>query len=72
MHIKKGDNVIVLTGRDKGKKGKVTKVMVKANRVLVEGVNLRKKHQKPKKGGEKGQLVEMVTPIHASNVKLIS
>lgn len=71
MHIKKGDNIIVLTGRDKGKKGTVAKVMPKANRVLVEGINMRKKHQKPKKAGEKGQLVEMATPIHASNVKAI-
>ena len=70
MHIKKGDNVIVLTGKDKGKKGKIVKVMPKLNRVLVEGVNMKKKHQKARKGGEKGQVIEMITPIHASNVKL--
>jgi large subunit ribosomal protein L24 len=72
MHIKKGDNVIVLAGKDKGKKGKIAKVMPKENRVLVEGINMRKKHQRARKSGEKGSMVEMASPIHASNVKLIS
>lgn len=70
MHIKKGDNVIVLTGRDKGKKGKVLKAFPKLNRVLVEGVNKVKKHQKARKSNEKGQTIEMSLPMHASNVKL--
>jgi len=70
MHVKKGDNVIVLTGRDKGKKGKVLQAFPKKNRVLVEGVNKVKKHQKPRKSGEKGQTIEISLPIHASNVKL--
>jgi large subunit ribosomal protein L24 len=70
MKIKKGDNVIVLAGRDKGKKGKVIKAFPKKNRVLVEGINKVKKHQKPRKGGEKGQVIEVAMPIQVSNVKL--
>jgi len=70
MHVKKGDNVIVLTGRDKGKKGKVLKSFPKLNRVLVEGVNKVKKHQRPRKSGEKGQIIEVAMPIQVSNVKL--
>jgi large subunit ribosomal protein L24 len=70
MHVKKGDNVIVLTGRDKGKSGKVLKAFPKLNRVLVEGVNKVKKHQRPRKSGEKGQVMEVAMPIQVSNVKL--
>ena len=71
MKIKKGDNVIVLTGRDKGKKGKVIKAFPKLNRVLVEGINKVKKHQRPRKSGEKGQVMEISLPMHVSNVKLV-
>lgn len=70
MHIKKGDNVIILTGRDKGKKGTVTKVFPKLNRVLIEGMNKVKKHQRARKSNEKGQTIEISLPMHASNVKL--
>jgi len=72
MHIKKNDNVIVLTGKDKGKKGKVLRVFPTANRVLVESVNIQKKSQRGKKKGEKGTMVEIAMPIHASNVKKIA
>ena len=71
MKIKKGDNVIVLTGRDKGKKGKVIKAFPKLNRVLVECINKVKKHQRPRKSGEKGQVMEISLPMHVSNVKLV-
>ena len=71
MKIKKGDNVIVLTGRDKGKKGKVIKAFPKLNRILVEGINKVKKHQRPRKSGEKGQVMEISLPMHVSNVKLV-
>jgi len=71
MYIRKGDNVIVLTGKDKGKRGKILSVFPDANKVLVEGVNLKKKHQKPRKSGEKGQTIEMLHPLDASNVSLI-
>ncbi|HEY4715001.1 MAG TPA: 50S ribosomal protein L24 [Candidatus Paceibacterota bacterium] len=70
MNIRKGDNVIVITGRDKGKKGKVVKAFPKLSRVLVEGVNKVKKHQRPRKSGEKGQVMEVAMPIQVSNVKL--
>lgn len=71
MKIKKGDTVIIISGKDRGKKGKVLDSLPKKERILVEGINLRKKHQKPKRSGEKGQIIEMPLPIHISNVKLI-
>jgi len=71
MKIKQGDTVLIITGKDRGKKGKVLRVLPKENRILVEGVNLRRKHVKPKRGGEKGQVAEMPSPFHASTVKLI-
>ena len=71
MRIKKGDMVMVISGDDKGRKGKVIKVIPKKQRVLVEGLNIQKKHQKPRREGEKGQIIEKPGPIHISNVKLI-
>jgi len=67
MHVKKGDNVIVLTGKDKGKSGKILRAMPKENRVLVEGINIKKVHEKGKAKG-KGTIVEKAYPFHASNV----
>jgi len=69
MKLKKGDNTIVITGKDKGKKGKIVHVFVKKNRVVVEGLNMMKKHQRPRKSGEKGTMKNIEMPIHASNVK---
>jgi len=69
MKLKKGDNVIVITGKDKGKKGKIVRVLVKLNKVIVEGANMSKRHQRPRKSGEKGSIVSMAMPLHASNVK---
>ncbi|MBY0376867.1 50S ribosomal protein L24 [Patescibacteria group bacterium] len=69
MKLKKGDNVIVLTGKDKGKKGKIVRVLVKENRVVVDGINMMKKHQRPMRNGEKGQVLSMAMPLHASNVR---
>ena len=71
MHIKKDDNVIVLTGKDKGKTGKVIKAMPKENRVVVAGVNMFKKNQRPTKQGQKGQVVERNGSINVSNVALV-
>jgi len=71
MKIKKGDTVLVISGKDKGKKGKILKAFPKERKVLVEGVHIMKKHQKPKKTGEKGQIIEKPAPISVSNVKLI-
>lgn len=70
LHIKSGDMVKVLTGKDKGKKGKVLQVFPKLNRVVVEGVNQSKRHLKTKQSGQKGQVVEFSMPIHASNVQV--
>mgnify|MGYP001559757106 FL=1 len=71
MKIKKGDNVIIITGKDKGKKGKIIRVLVQKNKVVVEGANMMKKHQRPRKSGEKGSMVDMAMPLHVSNVKKV-
>lgn len=71
MKIKKGDQVLVVTGKDKGKKGKIMAVFPQENQVLVEGVNLRKKHTKPRQSGQKGEVVQIPGSINASNVKII-
>lgn len=68
MNIKKDDNVIVLAGKDKGKSGKVIKSLPKIHKVIVAGVNIIKKNQKPRKQGQKGQIVEVTMPIDVSNV----
>ena len=68
MKIKKGDNVIVIAGSSKGKKGKVIKAIPAENKVVVEGVNMRKKSHKSKKRGEQSQILELAMPIHVSNV----
>jgi large subunit ribosomal protein L24 len=71
MKIRKEDQVLIMSGKDRGKKGKVLEVFPQEGRIMVEGVNLRKKHQRPKKSGEKGQIVILPGPISVSNVKLI-
>lgn len=71
MKIKKGDNVIVLAGKDKGKKAKVLRALPKENKVIVEGVHVVKKHQKATQRGKKGETIEKTLPIHVSNVALI-
>lgn len=69
MHVKKGDNVIVITGSDKGKSGKIIKSIPDIDMVVVEGVNMKKKSRKATKSQEKGQILEVAMPIHVSNVK---
>ena len=71
MKIKKGDTVLITTGKDKGRTGKILRAFPKERTVLIEGINLKKKHMRPKKGGEKGQIIEIPSPIDVSNVKLI-
>jgi large subunit ribosomal protein L24 len=71
MKIKKDDTVLIISGKYKGKTGKVLRSFPKKDQVLVEGVNLRKKHQKPKKQGQKGQTVEIPVPLNVSNVQMI-
>ena len=70
MDLRKGDKVIVIAGRDKGKTGEIQKVIPELNRVVVEGVNIRKKHQKPTQANPEGSIVEVYAPIDASNVML--
>ena len=71
LHIKKDDTVIVLTGEDKGKTGKVLKVLVEKNRAIVEGVNIVSKSAKPSAKNPQGGIVKMEAPIHISNLSLI-
>ncbi|MBL7053078.1 MAG: 50S ribosomal protein L24 [Candidatus Portnoybacteria bacterium] len=71
MKIKKDNLVLIITGKDKGKKGKVLEVLPSKNRIVVEGVNIIRKHRRPKNEGEKGQVVEIVKSIDVSNIKLI-
>lgn len=68
LHVKKGDTVKILSGNEKGKTGKVMGVFPKTNQVLVEGVGMRKKHQKPRREGQRGQIIDKHFPIHASKV----
>jgi large subunit ribosomal protein L24 len=68
LHVKTGDLVKVMTGKDKGKTGKVLQTFPRLSRVVVEGVNLSKRHIRTRRQGEKGQVVEFSMPIHASNV----
>ncbi len=70
MKIKKGDNVIVMKGRDKGSKGTVEKVFPKLGRVLIPGVNKVKKHEKSRSKGKSGQIIEVSMPISISNVMI--
>jgi large subunit ribosomal protein L24 len=70
MKIKKGDNVIVLTGKSRGLKGKVARAMPASDRVVVEGANIAKRRQRPRKQGEKGQVLERAMPLSVSNVAL--
>jgi large subunit ribosomal protein L24 len=71
MKIKKGDTVKILKGKDRGKSGKVIRVFPAMNKVLVEGLNLYKKHVRPKRQGEKGEVVEIAKPLAAANVALL-
>lgn len=72
MHVKKGDTVQVISGKDKGKVGEVLRVLPKLSKVVVKGVNLRTRHIKPQQEGESGQIVTSEAPIHSSNVMLYS
>ena len=71
MKIRKNDQVLIISGKDKNRKGKVIETLPKQGKVVVEGINLRKKHIKPKKSGEKGQIVTVPGPFDASDVKII-
>ena len=71
MNIKKGDTVQVLSGNDKGKTGEVLEVLPKTSRVIVKGVNIRKKHVKPRKQGEEGGIIPVECSIHSSKVNVV-
>ncbi len=71
MKIRKDDMVMVIAGNDKGKTGKALKVFPKDNRVIIEGVNIRKRHTKPSQQNQQGGIVEKEAPIHVSNVMVI-
>lgn len=71
MHLKKGDKVKVITGKDKGKTGKVMQVLPEKSRVIVEGINKIKKHVKPSKDMPKGGIIEKFASIHSSNAQLL-
>jgi large subunit ribosomal protein L24 len=67
LHVKKDDNVIVITGKDKGKKGRVIAAYPRENRVLIEGVNMVKRHTRPNQANPQGGIIEREAPIHVSN-----
>jgi large subunit ribosomal protein L24 len=71
MKIKKGDSVLITAGKDKGRTGKIMKAFPKELKILVEGINLKKKHVRPKRDGEKGQVVDIPAAFDISNVKMI-
>ena len=71
MNIKKDDKVIVLSGKDKGKEGKVLKADPKNGKVIVEGINVASKHQKPMRQGQEGGIIKVETPIYVSKVQLV-
>nr|ASO75973.1 ribosomal protein L24 [Storeatula sp. CCMP1868] len=68
VHIKKGDTVKILTGKDRGKIGEITKIIKNSNQVVVQDINVKKKHVKPRKEGEIGKILQFEAPIHSSNV----
>ncbi|MEM0979370.1 MAG: 50S ribosomal protein L24 [Cyanobacteria bacterium P01_H01_bin.58] len=72
MHVKSGDTVQIITGKDKGKVGEVLRAIPKKSQVVVKGVNIRTRHLKPRQEGESGQIVTEEAPIHSSNVMLYS
>ena len=71
VHVKKGDTVYVLSGKDKGKKGKVIKVLPKKNKAIVEGVNMATKHQKPRPGIDQGGIIHVEAPIYTSKLMVV-
>lgn len=71
MKVKVGDNVKILAGKDKGKEGKVIRTLKLENKVVVEGINIVKKHSKPTNTNDKGGIFDIEAPIHVSNVKVV-
>jgi len=71
MKIHKNDQVLIISGKDKGRKSKVIEALPKEGKVIVENINLRKKYNRPKKSGDKGQIIELPIAFDASNTKVI-
>jgi large subunit ribosomal protein L24 len=71
MHVRSGDNVLVIGGRERGKTGQITRVLVRDERVVIGGVNLVKRHLKPRPGVAQAGIIEKEAPLHASNVMLL-
>nr|YP_009296539.1 ribosomal protein L24 [Thorea hispida]AOM65474.1 ribosomal protein L24 [Thorea hispida]ARX95843.1 50S ribosomal protein L24 [Thorea hispida]UNJ79128.1 ribosomal protein L24 [Thorea hispida] len=70
MHVKKGDQVKIISGKYKGKIGSITRVNTKTGKILIKNMNFKTKHCKPKQNGETGKIVQIESPIHSSNVML--
>jgi len=71
LHVKKGDQVVVITGKDKGKKGRILAAYPTEQRVLIEGVNVVKRHTRPNPANPQGGIIEKEAPIHVSNVMIV-
>ena len=71
VKLKKGDRVRVLSGKDKGKEGTIQRVLPEKGKVIVEGVNILKRHRKPRQAGQKGEIVEVASPLDISNVMIV-
>ena len=71
MRIKKNDNVIVITGKDKGKTGKIARVLPSENKIIIEGINVRKVRRRARREGQQGEVLEVSMPVHVSNVQLV-
>lgn len=72
LHVRKGDTIKIISGRDKGKIGEIIKILRQSGQVIIKDTNIKKKHLKPKKEGEVGRISQFEAPIHASNVMLYS
>lgn len=70
MKIKKGDTVSIISGKDRGKSGKVLEVFPKSGKILVEGVAFKQRHERPKKSGQKGEVIKKLSPIDSSNAMI--
>lgn len=71
MKIKKGDNVKIIAGKDRGRTGKVVRVLPSYERIVVDGVNMLKRHVRPRRQGQKGEIIQRASPLHISNVELV-
>lgn len=71
MKLRKGDEVKVTAGRDKGKSGKVEKVLLREHKVVVSGINMYKRHYKPRKQGEKGGIIDIIKPLSVASISLL-